>query len=83
MRIKGVLEQNVIRLYRLIWRQCSLALQYKLVVIFGNKKLCDSYDSVWILDQVDIISSGINNSYNVYHNTDVLVQKPTLPENSR
>ena len=71
---KEVLEQNTIRIYHLIWGQCSLALQYKLVSIGGIKNLGDAYGRVWIFEKVNLILSGIYKSYNIYHNTYVSVK---------
>ena len=46
-----------------------MALQSELVVIYGSKKQRDTYESVWILEQVKLLALGIVKSYNVYHRT--------------
>ena len=69
----------MIRLYHLIWVQYILALKTELYGINGSDKKRYAYESVWLLDQVKLLSSGINNPYNIYHNTEVELQIPTLP----
>ena len=65
---KGFSEQNVIHIYHLIWGQYSLSLKSKLSGIDGIKNQSDAYYIVWLLDQVYLLPSGIDNSYNIYHN---------------
>ena len=53
-------EDNKMRVYGLVWGQCTAALQAELRGVQGFKEKDPAYDCLWLLQQVKMISSGVD-----------------------
>jgi hypothetical protein len=56
------LEDNKMRVYGVVWGQCTTALQAELRGVQDFKEKNSAYDCLWVLQQVKLISSGVDQS---------------------
>jgi hypothetical protein len=66
---RAMLRQNKTKAYGVIWGQCSPALQSELM---GEPKFKDksaSFDCIWLLETLNLLSAGVDKNSNVYMST--------------
>jgi hypothetical protein len=56
------LEDNKMRVYGLVWGQCTAALQAELRGVEDFKEKDSAYNCLWLLQQVKLVSSGVDQS---------------------
>ena len=62
----STLRQNIIRIYRIIWGQCSQALQREWEEDPDYKTHSTTYDCPWMYTNINMQKSGIDLTSNVY-----------------
>ena len=66
---RAVLRQNKTKAYGVIWGQCSPALQSELMGETDYPSMSASFDCVWLLETLNLLSAGVDKNSNVYVST--------------
>jgi hypothetical protein len=66
---RAMLRQNKTKTYGVIWGQCSPALQSELMGEPTFKDKSASFDCIWLLETLNLLSAGMDKNSNVYMST--------------
>jgi hypothetical protein len=65
----AMIRQNKAKTYCIIWGQCSSAPQFKLMGKTEYLPMSTSFNCVWLLQTLNLLSAGVDKNYNVYVST--------------
>ena len=68
MNQKKTLDDNIIKMFGVIWGQCSPALQEAIKGTSSSTDKLDDFDAVWLYEQAKLHSSGLDKSTNTFRN---------------
>ena len=68
MTRKTTLTSNLVKVFGVVWGQCSPGLQEAIKGATDAKTKMDDYDCLWLLEQAKLHSSGVDQTTNAYRN---------------
>ena len=71
VKIKRQSQQNIVKLYGIVWVQCSHTIQYESTSDTKYEDMSEIYNIVWIMKQLKLLCVGIdsyiNKTYSTFH----------------
>ena len=68
------LKENITKIYGIIWGNCTHLLQNQITSHTDYENKSQSFDAVWLMEQVKLAAQGIDNKQDIYHSTFVAVR---------